>query len=174
MQHSYLPGKSAPVGATIVNNGVNFSIYSMHATQMELLLFAEPNDAEPAETIILDPDMHRSYNFWHVFVPGMKSGQVYGYRAHGPFLPEQGMRFDRDKLLLDPYARAIVGWSKYNREAAAVPGDNCPQALRSVVVDTSTYDWEGDSSPRTPHANSVIYELHVRGFTAQSQFRGEC
>ncbi len=132
---------------------------------MELLLFASANDSEPTETIVLDPDKNRSYNFWHVFVPGLKSGQVYAYRAHGPFAPEKGLRFDGDKVLLDPYARAIVGWQSYDRGLAALEGDNCAYALRSVVVDASNYDWEGDSPLRIPHANSVIYELHVGGFT---------
>jgi isoamylase len=165
MNYRYQPGKSAPLGATLIDDGVNFSVRSRQATKIELLLFASADDPEPADTIVLDPGKNRSYNFWHVFVQGLKSGQVYGYRAHGPFLPDQGLRFDSAKLLLDPYTKAVVGWTTYNRKAAIAPGDNCSQALRSVVVDSSAYDWDGDSPPRIPYAKSVIYELHVGGFT---------
>ncbi|NJN88011.1 MAG: glycogen debranching enzyme, partial [Leptolyngbyaceae cyanobacterium SL_7_1] len=168
-----------PWGATVWSNGVNFCIYAAKpCTAIELLLFAAPNDSTPAQVIWLDPKHNRTFNYWHVFVHGVGAGQVYGYRVHGPFEPSQGLRFDSSKLLLDPYARAVVNWENYSREAAMYSGDNCAQALRGVVVESSVYDWQGDRPLRegaydwegdaplsTPYAKTLIYELHVGGFT---------
>ncbi len=159
------PGKSFPLGATIYSDGVNFCLFSS-AESIELLLFDEPEAPEPSRAILLDPLINCSCNYWHIFVPGLKSGQVYAYRAYGQYLPEQGLRFDGSKVLLDPYAKAIAGERIYNRQAASQPGDNCAQALRGIVIDTSDYDWSGDRHPRTPYATSVIYEMHVGAFTS--------
>ncbi len=158
-------GKSSPPGAHVVDGGVNYSIYSKDATVMELLLFAREDDPEPERVIVLDACCNKTNNFWHVFVPGAGHGQVYAWRAHGPFAPEKGLRFDGKKVLLDPYGRAIVGWKNYERASAIAPGDNCAKALRSVVIDGSQYDWVGDAPLRTPSAKSIIYEMHVGGFT---------
>lgn len=160
-----LPGQSFPLGATVYPNGVNFCIFSKSATALELLLFDTPDAPAPSLVISLEPQKNKTFHYWHVFVPGLAAGQVYAYRAYGPFAPEQGHRFDGDKVLLDPYARAVVGWESYSREAAIRSGDNCDQALRGVVVDPSTYDWEGVRSPRTPYTKTIIYELHVDAFT---------
>jgi isoamylase len=160
-----LPGISHPIGATVEPDGVNFCIFSKNATAIELLLFDQPNDPEPIITIPLDPYKNRTFYYWHIFVKGIGEGQVYAYRAHGPFEPEKGHRFDSSKVLLDPYAKAIVGYTIYNREAAMGTGDNCAKALRSVVIDSSHYDWEGDRLLRIPYSQTVIYELHVGGFT---------
>lgn len=160
-----LPGKSFPLGATVHPDGVNFSIFS-RAAAIELLLFDRATDPEPERVISLDPQLHCSCYYWHVFIKGAKAGQVYGYRAYGEYAPEKGLRYDGTKVLLDPYAKAIAGESIYDRASASQPGDNCDRALRAVVVDTSDYDWEGDRHPRTPYATSIIYELHVGGFTA--------
>ena len=163
-----LPGQSFPLGATVCPNGVNFSIFSRNADLLELLLFDSPTDPKPARTLTLDPKRNKTFFYWHIFVPGIGAGQIYAYRAHGPFDPERGLRFDGDKVLLDPYARAIVGDEVYSRSAAIGPGDNCAQALKGVVVDPATYHWEDDAHPRTPYAATVIYELHVGGFTRNS------
>ncbi|BAU63791.1 glycogen debranching enzyme GlgX [Stanieria sp. NIES-3757] len=160
-----LPGKSFPLGASVYPNGVNFCIFSQHAEAIELLLFDTPNAFQPTQVIKLDPILNKTFYYWHVFVPNIKAGQIYAYRAYGQFAPERGYRFDSTKVLLDPYARAIVGDEIYDRDAAARPGDNCARALKGVVVDTSSYDWDGDRHPQTPYAQSVIYELHVGGFT---------
>ncbi|MGK7892459.1 MAG: glycogen debranching protein GlgX [Xenococcus sp. (in: cyanobacteria)] len=157
-----LPGTSYPLGANVDVDGVNFSIFSQHAKAIELLLFDSPNAAKPVQIIKLN----QTFFYWHVFVQGIKEGQIYAYRAYGEFTPEKGDRFDSTKVLLDPYARAIVNTEKYDRIAASRPGDNCAQALKAVVVDPSTYDWEGDQHPRTPYSISVIYEMHVGGFTS--------
>ncbi|PMB15552.1 glycogen debranching protein GlgX [Fischerella thermalis] len=160
-----LPGRSFPLGATISPEGVNFCVYSAHCTGLELLLFDTPKDAQPTQVIQFDPKLHKTVHYWHIFVPGLKAGQIYAYRVYGTFAPEQGLRFDSTKVLLDPFAKTIVGWETYSREAAIRPGDNCAHALRSVVVDPKTYDWEDDVPLQIPYSQSVIYELHVGGFT---------
>jgi isoamylase len=158
-------GASAPLGASVQPAGVNFSVFSKDAAAIELLLFEDANAAEPSRVIALDRADHRTYHYWHVFVPGLTPGQAYGYRAHGPFAPERGLRFDHAKLLLDSYARAVAVPDGYSRAAAQRPGDNAGMAMKSVVADPSRYDWEGDAPLRRPFAETVIYELHVRGFT---------
>jgi isoamylase len=165
MSDDVLPGKSFPLGASVYTDGVNFCIFSKFASGIELLLFDGANDPKPARIITLDPKRNKTFHYWHVFVKGIVAGQVYAYRAKGPFAPEKGHRFDGNKVLLDPYARAIAGEEIYDRKAARMAGDNCDRALRGVVVDPSTYDWEGDRPLRIPYANSVIYEMHVGGFT---------
>ena len=156
---------SAPLGATVRPGGVNFSVFSKQATLIELLLFDDANATQPATVIPLDADVHRTYHYWHVFVPGLEPGQVYAYRAHGPFAPERGWRFDAEKVLLDPYGFAVAVPETYDRWRAARPGDNAATAMKSVVADPRTYDWEGDLPLRRPFAETVIYELHVGGFT---------
>jgi isoamylase len=158
-------GTSAPLGATVCRNGVNFSVFSKHATLIELLLFDDANAGPPAQVIALDPKRHRTYHYWHVFVPDLKPGQMYAYRARGPWAPERGMRFDGEKVLVDPYGLAVAVPEAYNRSAAARPGDNAAVAMKSLVADPSRYDWEGDLPLQRPFAETIIYELHVRGFT---------
>jgi glycogen operon protein len=158
-------GRSHPVGATVSADGVNFCVYSKHATAVELLLFDGPDSAQPAQTVRLDPGGNRTYHYWHVEVRGVGAGQVYGYRVLGPNRPEAGLRFDPAKLLLDPYARAVVNTEGYQRSRAAAPGDNTAWALRGVVVDPNDYAWEGDTPLRRAAADPVIYEMHVAGFT---------
>src|SRR5262249_7146619 len=113
----------------------------------------------------LDPHRHRTYHYWHVFVPGLGPGQVYAYRAHGPMAPELGLRFDNSKVLLDPYGLAVAVPAADDRHAAMVAGDNAATALERVVAQPSAYDWEGDQPLRRPAAETVIYEMHVRGYT---------
>ncbi|MBE9099077.1 glycogen debranching protein GlgX [Vacuolonema iberomarrocanum] len=166
MAFDTLPGRSFPLGTTVTPIGVNFCIFSKSAEAMELLLFDAPDDAKPSRVISLSPQENRSFHYWHVFVPGVQPGQIYGYRAYGPFVPDQGYRFDPSKVLLDPYAKAIVNEANYDRLAAAEIGyDNCAEALKGVVVDTSRYDWEGDRLSPTSYNRSIIYEMHVAGFT---------
>lgn len=162
---SLLPGRSYPLGATIQRDGVNFSLFSRNATALDLLLFDQADDPKPAHIISLDLDRNRTFYYWHVFVKGIKAGQLYGYRAHGPYKPERGLRFDGQKVLVDPYARAVMYGSNYEREAAARPGDNCAHAMKSVVTDPRDYNWESDIPLQLPYAGSVIYELNVGGFT---------
>ncbi len=159
------PGISHPLGASLQTGGVNFAIYSRHAQCLELLLFDGAADPAPARVIRLDARRHRTADYWHVLVKGLEAGQLYAWRAHGPFAPSRGLRFDGEKVLIDPYARAVVMNAAYDRVAAIRPGDNCAQALRSVVVDARAYDWEGDRPLCRPYGETLIYELHVGGFT---------
>jgi len=156
---------SAPLGATIAEDGVNFSVFSKHATRIDLVLFDAGDAGLPARIIPLDPKTDRTYHYWHTFVPDLRPGQVYAYRAHGPFAPEQGLRFDAEKLLIDPYGLAVAVPHAYDRRAAKRPGNNAPFAMKSVVADLNRYDWEGDVPLKRPFTETVIYELHVRGFT---------
>ena len=158
-------GASAPLGATVYPGGVNFSVFSKNATLIELLLFDGDNAAQPAKIIPLDPNRQRTYHYWHVFVPDLKPGQVYAYRAHGPLAPERGLRFDGEKILLDPYGLAVAVPEAYNRLAGSLPGDNASVAMKSVVADPGRYDWEGDRPLKRPFIETVVYELHIRGFT---------
>ena len=158
-------GKAAPLGATVYPEGVNFSLFSRDASAVELLLFNREDDAQPIHVITIDPYTHRTYHYWHVFVPGIHSGQLYGYRIHGPCDPDSGLCFDAAKVLLDPYGRGVVVPTNYNREAACQPGDNTATAMKSVVVDPLEYDWEGDKPLSQPATLTMIYEMHVAGFT---------
>jgi glycogen operon protein len=160
-----LDGESAPLGATVVEHGVNFSVFSKGASLVELLLFDDLNASQVSRTIALDPKKHRTYHYWHAFVPDLRPGQVYAYRAHGRFVPNRGQLFDRDKLLLDPYGLAVAVPDGYNRLAATRPGDTSATAMKSVVADPGAYDWEGDRPLRRPFAETIVYELHVGGFT---------
>ena len=158
-------GSSAPLGATVVPGGVNFSVFSKDAELVELVLFDGPDAVSPSRVIALDRAQHRSYHYWHALMPDLGPGQAYGYRAHGRWAPERGLRFDGGKLLLDPYGLSVAVPAGYDRAAAARPGDNAAVAMRSVVADPARYDWEGDTPLRRPFAETVIYEMHVRGFT---------
>jgi isoamylase len=162
---NFLPGQAYPLGATVQPDGVNFSVFSKNCYTVELLLFDHVDDPRPAAVIPLDPRQNRTFYYWHIFVPGLKAGQLYGYRVDGPFDPAQGYRFDGSKILLDPYCRAVAIDDNYRRAAAMQPGDNCAESMKSVVVDPRAYDWAGDTPLRKPFAHSVIYEMHVGGFT---------
>ncbi len=158
-------GRVAPLGATVSHDGVNFSIFSREATAVELLLFDQEDDAKPTRSITIDPATNRTYHYWHVFVPGVGAGQIYAYRIQGPLDPANGLRFDPTKILLDPYGRGVVVPRKYDRNAAREPGDNTATAMKSVAVDPGTYDWEGDIPLGRPSTQTIVYELHLRGFT---------
>jgi isoamylase len=168
-------GRSGPLGATVAQGGVNFSLYSRSASGVELMFFDSEGDAAPSRVIQFDPVANRTYHYWHAFVPGVSAGQIYGYRVQGLSDPTHGLRFDSAKTLLDPYGKGVVVPNNYNRTAATAPGDNTATAMKSVVVDTSTYDWEGDVPLSRPAAQTIIYELHVRGFTRHpNSGLGEC
>jgi isoamylase len=158
-------GRSFPLGAVIADGGASFRVYSRIGTGVELLFFDREDDARPARVIRMEPSANRTYHYWHVFVPGVQAGQIYGYRVEGPCGPANGMRFNPAKILLDPYGRAVVVPGNYSRVAAASEGDNTSVAMKSVVVDPRTYDWEGDAPLHRPSAQTVIYEMHVKGFT---------
>lgn len=166
-------GYPYPLGATWMGNGVNFALFSEHATGVELCLFA---DLEATEENIRIPISEQTDQVWHEFLPDVRPGQLYGFRVSGPYDPERGLRFNSSKLLLDPYAKAIAGEVSWADEMFGyVIGDkkeDLAQDFRddawgvpkSVVIDTA-FDWQGDRRPGIPMQNSVIYEVHVKGFS---------
>lgn len=173
-----LPGDPFPPGATSGADGVNFSLFSRNATGVELLLFDRPDTETPSHVFRLDPAINKTFFFWHIRLPGIRAGQTYGYRVHGPYQPELGLRFNANKVLLDPYARAVANFENWSRRDALAYDPDSPQrdlsfsmednsatALKSVVIDCSDFDWEGDEPINRRCHNSIIYELHVRGFT---------
>ena len=167
------PGKPYPLGATWDGQGVNFALFSLHATGVELCLFDDPDAPRERERIAMP---EQTDNVWHVYLPGISPGQLYGYRVHGPYDPDAGLRFNSHKLLIDPYARAftrdlvwndalyghVVG-SEYE-DLEPDERDSAPFMPRCVVIDPA-FDWGDDRPPATPLHKSIIYELHVKGFT---------
>jgi len=160
-----LRGSPGPVGPNFCADGVNFSVFSKNADSVELLFFDDVDDDTPSRIITLDPLVNRTYHYWHVCVPGLESGQLYGYRVAGPWDPSRRLRFDGDKLLLDPYGRGVATGAGYERAAAARPGANLGKAMKSVLIGDEDYDWQGDRPLQRPYSESVIYEMHVGGFT---------
>ncbi|MBW2172924.1 MAG: glycogen debranching enzyme, partial [Deltaproteobacteria bacterium] len=149
------PGRPLPLGATVAPEGVSFSIFSRHATSLSLVLFQKANP-KPVSEIPLDPDINRTGDIWHIFVVGLDPYLRYGYRADGPHDPTgEGHWFNRKHILLDPYARALEG--------GEVWGQGVGQRPCCIVADD--FDWEGDRPLNLPLKDSVIYELHVRGYT---------
>jgi len=161
-------GQSSPLGSIFRDGGVNFSLYSREATHVELLFFDREDDAKPSRIIPIDPTAGHTYHYWHTFVPGVQPGQIYGYRVYGPFEPAEGLRFDESRVLLDPYAHSVVIPRGYSREAACLKRDTWASAMKSAVVDLSGYDWQGDKPLGRSSSRTVIYEMHVRGFTQHS------
>ncbi|MEI8257852.1 MAG: glycogen debranching protein GlgX, partial [Deltaproteobacteria bacterium] len=169
------PGNPFPLGASHDGSGVNFAVFSETATKVELCLFDSPDDRVERERIEL-PEC--TSNVFHGYLHGIAPGQLYGFRAHGPFDPANGSRFDPARLLVDPYAQAVasdIDWRAPMLPYRAVKPpsdlvidtrDNAWGAPKSVVVDTA-YDWEGDDAPATAWHDTVIYEVHVKGFTAR-------
>lgn len=171
-----LPGKPYPLGATYDGSGVNFALFSENATGVKLCLFNIPgNGAEYEELLFEEVTDH----VWHAYLPGLGPGQRYGYRVFGRYLPKKGVRFNPQKLLMDPYAKAIEGRIEiresmfdYSFEGNVKKNvfeksivDSAPDVNKCIVIDTS-FDWEGVKKPEIPMHNSIIYELHVKGFTA--------
>src|SRR5436309_6874297 len=124
MAETKLIGRSSPLGATVVDGGANFSLFSRTTPGVELLFFDREDDSSPSRVVRIDPAANRTYHYWHVFVPGVRPGQVYGYRVEGPSERAGGLRFDPTKVLLDPYGRGVVVPKNYSREAARQYGDN--------------------------------------------------
>ncbi len=168
------PGTDKKLGATLEGNGVNFAIFSQYANEVFLLLFDTP---EGKPTDIIGIDSHNE-NIWHVFVHGIKAGQLYGYKVRGDYNPGAGMRFNENKLLIDPYAKSLTGKcsNKENlllayqvntpeKDLVRDERDNTHLVPKSVVIDDS-FDWQGDRKPVIPLNEAIIYEVHLKGFTA--------
>jgi isoamylase len=158
------PPASFSLGPQLNTRGAQFSVASTRAERVELCLFADAQAAHERERIA----MSRVGNRWQAEVAGLKAGDCYGFRAHGPWAPERGARFNADKLLLDPRARAITGPTRWHALLQPeLPGDSAPLGLRSVLVDERGFDWRDDALPRIPWHDTVLYEVHVKGMTAR-------
>ena len=167
------PGRPYPLGATWDGLGTNFALFSENATAVELCLYLEPDAVEASDVLRMG---EQTAHVWHCYLPGVRPGQLYGYRVHGPYEPGQGHRFNPSKLLIDPYARAITGMVDWRTPVSGYRLDDPDQDLsfderddahgvpKSVVADPF-FDWTNDRKPHIPWHNSVIYEVHVKGFT---------
>jgi isoamylase len=171
MQRALLPGKPHPLGATAFKKGTNFALYSEHSTGVSVCLFDD--DGNQTDCI---PLRERTAFIWHGFIRDIKPGQLYGFRVDGAWNPEQGDRFNASKLLVDPYAKAICGDVDWKAPIFAyADGDDLKKCdkdsaagMPKCVVIEGAFDWEGDCPPETPLADSIIYELHVKGFSKQN------
>ncbi|HEX5421275.1 MAG TPA: isoamylase, partial [Gammaproteobacteria bacterium] len=161
MSFEVRPGSRLPGGATPGPDGVNFSLFSRNAARVTLLLYEDGRAGNVLAAIELDPAVHRTFFFWHVFVVGARPGLYYTWKVEGPNDPGAGLRFDGRRELLDPWAR-VVSDASWDREANVREGRT---AIRAGVPAPDTYDWEGDRPLERPLQDSIIYELHVRGFT---------
>ncbi|MBV9691727.1 MAG: glycogen debranching protein GlgX [Ktedonobacteraceae bacterium] len=158
-------GRSHPLGATPDEQGVNFSVYSDRATSVSLLLFDDHDDPDPIQEIKLDPTTYKTFKFWHIYLRGAKPGLHYAYRVDGPQdVHGQGDCHNPDKVLIDPYARGNTN-TLWDRVAACTPNDNAATSMRSIVIDIANYDWGNDCPLNHPMNETIIYEMHVRGFT---------
>ena len=166
-------GAPYPLGATVTGEGVNFALYSQNATGVDLCLFDNPDADHEAVRIRM---IERTDHIWHVLLPDIRAGQLYGYRVYGPYEPSHGHRFNPSKVLIDPYAKAIAGSIKWGPEMFGYPlgdgqedftrdyKDNLKNVPKSVVIDPA-FSWGKDQRPRLPLCESIIYEVHVSGFS---------
>jgi isoamylase len=173
MNITVYPGSPDPLGATWDGNGVNFALYTENATGVDLCLFDEPLGKNETQCIKVKEVTHQ---VWHVYIPGLKPGQLYGYRVYGPYEPENGHRFNPNKVLIDPYAKAIAGRIDWNdslfgyemgsreEDTSFSELDSAPHIPKAVVID-DRFSWEGDRQLKIPYFKTVIYEAHVKGFT---------
>ncbi len=165
------PGSAYPLGATYDGSGTNFALFSEVAERVELCLVDEGKDGTRTETRVELTEVDAFV--WHAYLPGVQPGQRYGFRVHGPWDPEQGLRCNPAKLLLDPYAKATVGEYEWDRSVfsydfddpeATNDDDSLPHVMLGVVINPF-FDWEGESRPRTPYHETLVYEAHVKGLT---------
>ena len=173
--HTSRAGTTVQLGPTPTPTGVNFALYSQHATEVSLLLCSTPH-GRPTEVIALQGPTD---GVWHVHVDGVAAGQLYGYRVGGPYEPAKGLRFNTVKVVLDPYAKAVTGKfgntdnllltydpQSGNADMTQDSRDSGPIVPKAIVVDDDAFDWAGDAPPALPLEQLVIYEVHAKGFTA--------
>ena len=160
-----LEGSPEKIGVTFTKEGANFCVYSRLATHVELLFFSDKDAKQASHTFQLSDLSNKTAYYWHIFVKGVKAGQLYGFRVDGEREASKGIKFFPEKVLLDPYGLLVDRGENFSREAAVEDGCNIDKCLKSVVVDIDDYDWEGDRYPRHAFAKTVIYEMHVAGFT---------
>ncbi|HEX2584090.1 MAG TPA: glycogen debranching protein GlgX [Steroidobacteraceae bacterium] len=169
---SLLPGEPVPFGATLTSDGINIAVFASRAEKVELCIF----DSSGTEELIRLPMPGHSAGVWHAFVPSPygHAGMVYGFRVHGEYAPSKGLRHNPNKLLLDPYARSLTGQLQWHESLSCFSGeeaadaintlDSAPYVPKTRVIDDQ-FDWENDRPPATPWRNTIVYELHVKGFT---------
>ncbi len=173
-------GNTLPFGATPVRSGINFSVFSRNATSVILDIFENPEDSDPCFSYTLDSKLNRTGDMWHVCIEGLKPGALYLYRVDGPFEPKKGHRFNRNHYLLDPYAKAITDTSIFANLPAGyrTPVDKMDVELgkphsakdfpKCVVIDDNDFDWQGDLPLNYQLKDCIVYENHLKGFTADS------
>lgn len=179
----FLPGKPLPLGATVLNGGVNFSVFTRNGTGVILELFRDPDDEKPYCTYQFDPLINRTGDIWHVFVAGLEKESLYLYRVDGPFRPNEGLRFNVHKYLLDPYAKALTPGSiftgsdkgsfpqpRIDADLAYVTTHSAAGFPKCIVIDDD-FDWQGDRPLNYPLRRSVLYEAHVRGLSVHPSSR---
>lgn len=162
-------GRPTPAGAIFCDDGVNFAVFSSGATSVSLCLFTEDDiqNGKITAEVPLHPILNRTGHMWHIFLPSLSPNLLYGYRVGGKFVPEEGQRYDPTKIVVDPYAKAVVGRPSYG--VPGFDGDCWPQLAGMVPGDRDDdFDWEGDAPPNIKQKDLVIYEMHVRGFTQHS------
>ena len=170
-------GRALPLGATKKNNGVNFAVFSRHAAAITLIIYESSEKGSPYQEIKLNNRNNRTGDVWHCFIPGLKEGICYLYRADGPYMPEKGLRYNSNKVLIDPYAKALTDMSNWelnanlafdyfseSRDLSYSYQDDVSSSPRCIVIDDS-FDWQGDLPLNYPLRFSVLYETHIRGLT---------
>lgn len=177
MTSNFKTFRGKPVyGATVDKNGVNFGVFSKNATAVTLDLFQHFYDAEPIASFSFSKETNKTGDVWHIYIEGVKSNTYYGYRVDGVYDPSLGHRFDKKKLLIDPYAKAISGFFNFeNNDIYCFDNDvsddlsfaekNLKDSVKGIIIDDSSYDWAGDKHPRTALQDSIIYEMHISLFT---------
>jgi isoamylase len=174
---SIFPGEPLPFGATVVNEGVNFAVMSRHATSVTLMLFDKAEETIPIAELVLDPFLNKTGDVWHIWVNGIKEGICYLYRVDGPYDPENGHRFNRYKVLLDPFAKALTSsyiwdlsksrgydWNSPDKDLSLSEYDDTANMPKSIVI-SDDFDWQGDRPLNFPLRHSIIYETHIAGLT---------
>lgn len=172
------PGNPYLFGATLDHKGCNFALFSKNAKSVSLLLFNSNDNSKPSHIILLDNKINKTGDVWHIYIQDIKQGQQYGYIIDGPYEPNKGHRFNKNKLLVDPYTKAVTGsynWNKNEAFGYIIGSDlkdlsfgsqkNYDSEVKSVIVDCADFDWEGDKQLNIPLKDSIIYEAHVRAFT---------
>lgn len=175
----YHPSRHVGLGATLADGGVHFGLFSRNATSVTLCIFADAADGYPHAELTLDPERHRTGDIWHCTVRGLAAGALYLYRVDGPYDPESGHRFHPGLYLLDPYAKALTGEPEWRiatqfgydptvagADAPRGPARDAGGVPKCVVVDDQAFEWNGDRPLNRPLRHTIIYEMHVRGFTA--------
>jgi len=182
------PGRPFPLGAWAVGSGVNFALFSRHADGVTLLLYPDAAATMSSQHIVLDPALHRFGDIWHIWVDGITPGMAYAYRVNGPYDMQDGLRYNAQRVVVDPYAKALIGVASWDfvrardydpatseSDADTAAEDNESYTARGLIADCNCdFDWEGDRPLKHTWSQTILYETHVRGFTAHSSSAVQC